>query len=130
MKIDGEERYFFDKRVVKKVLLKYGLIFLFCFPILILLNLWFNNFMPYFLVIIIDCAIVFSVVFVVNLIIDKIKLKKAEQKKIEELKLKKQLHVENRKSNKKSKIIKNENKKNNDNSSNKDNIPKIDDANE
>ena len=68
-----EDRYFFDKRVMKKILLKYGIMFLCVFPVLVLINYFLNKVVEYWVTIIIDVTFILLVLFVVQLIENKIK---------------------------------------------------------
>lgn len=68
-----EDRYFFDKRVMKKILLKYGIMFLCVFPVLVLINYFLNKVVEYWVTIIIDVTFILLVLFAVQLIENKIK---------------------------------------------------------
>lgn len=65
----NKDRYIFDKRVMKKIFFKYGLIFLFAFPILIVINYYLNqiinNIWP---VVLVDMVVVFAIILVVQII--------------------------------------------------------------
>lgn len=94
-----EDRYFFDKRVMKKILIKYGIMFLCLFPVLIIVNYFLNKVLHYWVTIIIDITIVLFVVFSVELIISSIKKKKELSendliiKKVKEIKAKRTVSV-------------------------------------
>lgn len=68
-----EERYFFDKRVMKKILIKYGIIFACLFPVLIVLNYFLNQVLNFWITVVIDCVVVLFVLFIIEAIINKIK---------------------------------------------------------
>lgn len=64
------DKYIFDKRVMKKVLLKYGIIFLIAFPILLFTNYYLNKVMKFWLVILVDVVITLFIIFIAQLIIN------------------------------------------------------------
>ncbi|MBQ2863972.1 MAG: hypothetical protein IJE91_00735 [Clostridia bacterium] len=74
-----EERYFFDKRVMKKILIKYGSIFLCLVPILLVVNHFLNQHLKFWLTVLIDITIVLLALLVVELVINHIKRKKEEK---------------------------------------------------
>ena len=74
-----EDRYFFDKRVMKQIFKKYGLIFLGLFPILIVVNHFLNPILKYWLVVLIDVTIALLGILIVQAIINHIKQKKEEK---------------------------------------------------
>lgn len=79
-----EDRYFFDKRVMKKLLIKYGIMFLCLFPVLIVVNYFLNQVLDFWVTIIIDVTLILLVVFVVELILNKIKQKKENEEQIKD----------------------------------------------
>lgn len=89
-----QNEYFFDKRNIKKGIKKYGLIFLCLMPILIGLNILIQKLGTAW-IIIIDVVLAFSVVIVVNLIIQKVQDKKLQLLE-NELKRQKQLEQSKR----------------------------------
>lgn len=83
--MDNDNRYIFDKRVMKKLLLKYGLILLTLLPILILVN-WLCGFLVSTIgYVLLDVAIGLVYIFLVEVILDKI-AKRKEAKEEEERK--------------------------------------------
>ncbi len=74
-----DDRYFFDKRIIKQKVKKYGLIFLCLFPILILINTLLKPHLTFWLIVLIDASVAFLGLLVVELIINHIKDKKEEK---------------------------------------------------
>lgn len=83
-----DNRYIFDKRVMKKLLLKYGLILLSLFPILILINWVFKFIASTIGYVLLDIAIGLIYIFLVEVMLDKI-AKRKEEKKEQEVRQKK-----------------------------------------
>ena len=95
------DSYYFDKRKMKRIFGKYGLIFLISFLPTILLNLYvFNNITQRWLVILFDCIILLVFVWIGNTIANRIfdkrdrKIEKLRKER-EELEKKKQEILEN-----------------------------------
>ena len=76
------DRYFFDKRVIKKGLIKYGSMFLIALPILVVLNVYALKDMSYWAATFIDVGVLLGVVLVCLIVYGKIDAIK-EQKRIE-----------------------------------------------
>ena len=76
-----DDRYFFDKRVMKKAFIKYGLIFLFTIPVILFFNYFLNQTLKFWLVVVIDTVFLLLVVFVVQLIINAIAKHRLENPK-------------------------------------------------
>lgn len=76
-----EERYVFDKRVMKKIFIKYGTMALIMFPILITVNYFLNKFLQFWLVVVIDCVLILAMGFLMYSIIEAVKRKKEESEK-------------------------------------------------
>ena len=74
------DRYVFDKRVIKKVIIKYGIIFLCCIPILLGLN-YVTRTLNFWVVVVIDAAVVLVIVFGVYLVEQLIKKRKQNKSK-------------------------------------------------
>lgn len=88
------DRYFFDKRDMKKALKKYGLIFLCVLPVLIVVNVALNRFLSFWLVTLIDVVIVFLALLVAQLIINAVTIHRAEKlERIKQKKLEQQAEV-------------------------------------
>lgn len=85
-----DDRYIFDKRVMKKAFLKYGLIFLFAIPVLIGVNYFLNKAIKnMWLVVLIDVVIVFAIILIFQLIINAINRYELNHPKTEKIKSKK-----------------------------------------
>ncbi len=85
-----DDRYFFDKRVMKKAFKKYGLIFLFAIPILVVVNYFLNKAIKnLWLVVLIDVVIVFAIILVFQLIINALSRYEINHPKVEKAKNKK-----------------------------------------
>lgn len=74
-----DDKYFFDKRVMKKILIKYGTIFLCLVPVLLVVNHFLNQYLKFWLTVLIDVTIVLLTLWVVQLVINHIKRKKEEK---------------------------------------------------
>ena len=75
-----DNRYIFDKRVMKKLLLKYGLILLSLFPILIFINWVFKFLASTIGYVLLDIAIGLIYIFLIEVMLDKIAKRKEEKK--------------------------------------------------
>lgn len=85
-----DDRYFFDKRVMKKAFIKYGLIFLFAIPVLVVANYFLNQAIKnMWLVVLIDIVITFAILLIFQLIINAIKQYEINHPKQEKVKSKK-----------------------------------------
>ncbi len=82
-------RYILDKRDVKQYLKKYGLILLFSFPLLVVINFFLQDYMKNSVLIFLDIAIVFAVIVVVNLNVSKFTKKRNETATSGEVKVEK-----------------------------------------
>jgi len=78
-----ENKYFFDKRVMKGGFKKYGLMMLVCLPILILVNRLLGDISTGW-VIFIDVVLALFVIIVLDLIVSKINERKMEKQKQKE----------------------------------------------
>lgn len=83
------DRYFFDKRVIKKNLIKYGIIFLIALPILIGINVGVKS-LSFWGGVFIDVAVLLVIIVVCNIVFDKIQANK-ERKEQEELQKQKKI---------------------------------------
>lgn len=89
-----DQRYFFDKRYIKKGTKKYGLMMLICLPILVGINYLLGDLATGW-VIFIDVVLALFIIIVLDLVVGKIQARKeakqkqleAEQKLIDEAKL-------------------------------------------
>lgn len=77
------DRYFFDKRVIKKFLLKYGIMLLIAIPLMIGANVLIQKYNPNTRFILIDLAIIAVVVAVGELICFLVKKSKTNDDKKE-----------------------------------------------
>ena len=77
------DRYLFDKRVVKKLLLKYGIMLLIALPFVILFNCLFYD-LKFWLSILVDFVIIGVVVLIGEIILVSIKNKKEKKQVLEE----------------------------------------------
>lgn len=73
-----EDRFIFDKRVMKRIFKKYGLMALGIFPVLCIINYFLNKVLSFWLTIAVDVAITLLIVFVVESIINAIQRRKEE----------------------------------------------------
>lgn len=71
-----DNRYIFDKRVVKAHFRKYGLIMLSCLPILIAINVAIGKRLQSWVVIIIDVVVALAIIFILDLIVNYFQNKK------------------------------------------------------
>ncbi len=78
-------RYIFDKRVTKKALIKYGIMFLVSFPLLLWINYMLRD-LSSWAVIAIDFAVLGTIVICVNMIIYIIRRNKQEKPDIKVIK--------------------------------------------
>lgn len=78
-------RYIFDKRVTKKALIKYGIMFLVSFPLLLWINYMLRD-LSNWAVIAIDFAVLGTIVICVNMIIYIIRRNKQEKPDIKVIK--------------------------------------------
>ena len=76
------DRYLFDKRVLKKTLLKYGIMFLIALPFLLAFNILCPN-LKFWLTILVDCGILAVVVLVGEIILTSIRNKKRAREEAE-----------------------------------------------
>ena len=79
-----ENRYMFDKRVVKTHIRKYGLIMLGCLPILIAINVLIGDMLQTWVVMIIDVVVALFIIFLIDMTINFIQNKRAKAKLKEE----------------------------------------------
>lgn len=73
-----EDRYFFDKRVMKKILIKYGLMALGILPVLLIVNYFLNKVLSFGLTVLVDVALILVMVLIIETIINTIKKRKEE----------------------------------------------------
>ena len=73
-----EDRYFFDKRVMKKILIKYGLMALGILPVLLIVNYFLNKVLSFGLTVLVDVALILVLVFAIEAVINAIKKRKEE----------------------------------------------------
>lgn len=73
-----EDRYFFDKRVMKKILIKYGLMALGILPVLLIVNYFLNKVLSFGLTVLVDVALILVMVFAIEAVINAIKKRKEE----------------------------------------------------
>lgn len=73
-----EDRYFFDKRVMKKILIKYGLMALGILPVLLIVNYFLNKVLSFGLTVLVDVALILVMVLIIETIINAIKKRKEE----------------------------------------------------
>ena len=76
------DRYFFDKRVIKRALIKYGIMFAIGLPVLVVLNLYALNGMTFWAATAIDAAVLLAIVGACSLVYYKIerqRIRKAEE---------------------------------------------------
>ena len=92
----SRDRYFFDKRVIKKGLIKYGIMFVIALPILIVLNIYVFDKLSFWGATLLDCVVLLAVVAVCLVVYNKIEARKA-QKEQEEIERQKQLNKARRK---------------------------------
>ncbi|MBR2468491.1 MAG: hypothetical protein IKB42_05575 [Clostridia bacterium] len=71
-----EDRYIFDKRVMKQLFKKYGLMALGIFPVLCVINYFLNQVLDFWVTVVVDITFILLAVFVIELIISAIKNKK------------------------------------------------------
>ncbi len=71
-----EDRFFFDKRVMKQVFKKYGLMALGIAPVLIVANIFLNQVLDFWITVVVDVAITLLLVFIIESIINAIQNKK------------------------------------------------------
>ena len=76
------DRYLFDKRVVKKTLIKYGIMFLIALPFVITFNILCRD-LSFWLTVLIDCAILGVVVLVGEIVLATIRNKKLAREQAE-----------------------------------------------
>lgn len=96
--MDNNNRYIFDKRVIKKVVLKYGIILFALFLILVPINTLLSSIMESGIVFV-DILIGLVFILLVETILDKIEKKreeKAELKRLEEKRAKRQAKKANK----------------------------------
>ncbi len=96
------DRYFFDKRVIKKGLIKYGIMFLIALPILIGVNVALKS-LSFWACVFIDVAILICVVLAGSWISNAIQ-KSRENKKQQEIDKEKQLQKARRKAKRQAKM--------------------------
>lgn len=78
------DRYFLDKRVVKKTFLKYGIMFLIALPLLIVFNVFCDQ-IGFWWTVVVDMCIIGFVVVIGELLLIKIKNKReAKQQELDE----------------------------------------------
>lgn len=75
-----EERYFFDKRVMKRIFIKYGIMALCIFPVLAVTNYFLNKVLDFWVTVVVDITILLFYVFIVEVIINAIKKRKENVK--------------------------------------------------
>lgn len=68
-----EDRYFFDKRVMKQIFKKYGIMALCILPVLLVVNYFLNKVLSFWLTIVVDITIILLYVFLVEITINSIK---------------------------------------------------------
>ena len=76
------DRYFFDKRVIKAALIKYGIMFVIALPILIVINVYLINDLSFWAATFVDVGVLLLVVLICLVIYSYIK--KAKGKKLKE----------------------------------------------
>ena len=104
-----DDRYFFDKRIIKSGTKKYGLMMLFCLPILAGINFLLGDLATGW-VIFIDVVLALFIIIVLDLIVTKIQTNKAlKQKQLEEEQ--KVLEKVNKKTKQSQEVVVNNNKK-------------------
>lgn len=80
----NENNYVFDKREIKPLIKKYGMLMLFlCLPVLVLINFLLANTVKGWLIILIDVVVALTIILISDIIIFKIASKKQERKKEE-----------------------------------------------
>ena len=80
----ARDRYFFDKRVIKKGLIKYGVMFVIALPILVVMNIYVIKDIPFWGATMIDVAILLAVVILCLVVYGRIEAKrKAKQEELE-----------------------------------------------
>ena len=93
-----DDRYFFDKRVMKKAFIKYGIIFLIALPILLFANYFLNDYLSFWLVVLIDAVIVLTIILIAQLIINAFVRYREEHPKKEKIKKPKTIKTKNNES--------------------------------
>ena len=73
-----EDRYFFDKRVMKKIFKKYGLMALGILPVLLIANYFLNKVLNFGLTVVVDIVLILVMVLVIEAVINAIKNKKEQ----------------------------------------------------
>lgn len=73
-----EDRYFFDKRVMKKVFKKYGLMALGILPVLLIANYFLNKVLNFGLTVLVDVALILVMVVIIEAVISAVKKRKEE----------------------------------------------------
>lgn len=107
------DRYLFDKRIVKKQLLKYGIMFLIALPFVITFNILCND-LGFWWSVLVDMAIIGFVVIVCEIVLVSIKnnrIKKEAEQEEERRQILKEKHKLAKQNLKKHKQEKNENNK-------------------
>lgn len=76
------DRYLFDKRVLKKTLIKYGIMFLIALPFLLVFNIYCND-LSFWITVLVDCAILGCVVIIGEIILLTIRNKRKAHEEAE-----------------------------------------------
>lgn len=75
----AQDKYFFDKRTMRRILKKYGIIFLICIPFLLLFNIFVGKYISNIAVIGIDVLIGLVIIAISEFVIYKTKQKQEEK---------------------------------------------------
>lgn len=77
-----ENRYVFDKRVVKAHFKRYGLIMLCCLPVLVAINVLIGDRLRSFTVILIDVVVALAIIFIIDSVSNYLEAKKQSKQDI------------------------------------------------
>lgn len=91
-----EDRYFFDKRVMKKLFKKYGLMALGIFPIICVANYFLNKVLAFWVTVLVDITLVLLFVFAIEAIINAIKTKRENSVRDDDIVIKKAQEIKDK----------------------------------